>query len=61
MVTDTDWEILNKRLESIERSIDMLKAMFPVKEAPTPYKPYPTIDHYKALGEIPCVFDNMGL
>ena len=32
MVTDYDWELLNKRLESVERSIDMLKAMFPVKE-----------------------------
>ena len=32
MVTDTDWDLLNKRLESIERSIEMLKAMQPVKE-----------------------------
>lgn len=32
MVTDYDWELLNKRLENIERSIDMLKAMQPVKE-----------------------------
>jgi hypothetical protein len=37
MVSDYDWELLNKRLESIERSIEMLKAMFPVKEVPTPY------------------------
>lgn len=32
MVSDYDWELLNKRLESIERSIDMLKVLFPVKE-----------------------------
>ena len=32
MVSDHDWELLNKRLESIERSIEMLKVMFPVKE-----------------------------
>jgi hypothetical protein len=32
MVTDYDWELLNKRLESIECSIEMLKAMQPVKE-----------------------------
>ena len=31
-VSDTDWDLLNKRLEEIEHSIDMLKAMFPVKE-----------------------------
>lgn len=32
MVSDVDWLLLERRLESIERSIDMLKAMFPVKE-----------------------------
>lgn len=32
MISDTDWELLNKRLESIERSIEMLKAMCPIKE-----------------------------
>jgi hypothetical protein len=32
MLDDYDWELLNKRLESIERSIEMLKVMFPVKE-----------------------------
>lgn len=32
MVSDYDWDLLNKRLESIERSIEMLKAMQPVKE-----------------------------
>lgn len=28
MISDTDWELLDKRLESIERSIEMLKAVF---------------------------------
>lgn len=32
MISDTDWELLDARLKSIERSIEMLKAMFPVKE-----------------------------
>lgn len=59
MIDDQDWKILNDRLESIERSIDMLKALFPEKEIPQPYKSYPTIDHYKALQKFPCVFDNM--
>ena len=59
MVTDTDWDLLNKRLESIERSIDMLKAMQPVKEFPTPYDGMNRTNLYRKLGEIPCVFDNM--
>lgn len=29
MVTDYDWELLNKRLESIERSLDFLRSVFP--------------------------------
>lgn len=31
-VSDADWLLLERRLESIERSIEMLKAMQPVKE-----------------------------
>lgn len=62
MIDDQDWKILNDRLESIERSIDMLRAMFPVPQAPTPLRPADltkAVRPYGALGEIPCVFDNM--
>lgn len=59
MISDTDWELLERRLQSIERSIEMLKVMFPVKEPPTPYDGMKNVQPYKALGEIPCVFDNM--
>lgn len=62
MISDTDWDLLNKRLESIERSIDILSTMFPVPQAPTPSRPADltkAVRPYGALGEIPCVFDNM--
>lgn len=62
MLDDYDWELLNKRLESIERSIEMLKAMFPVPEYQMSSKPADltrATRPYGALGEIPCVFDNM--
>lgn len=29
MISDTDWEILDKRLKAIEDSIEMLKTLFP--------------------------------
>lgn len=29
MIDDTDWFLLEQRLQSIERSIEMLRAMFP--------------------------------
>lgn len=29
MISDTDWEILDKRLKAIEDSLEMLKALFP--------------------------------
>lgn len=29
MISDTDWELLNKRLESVERSLDFLRSVFP--------------------------------
>lgn len=32
MISDTDWELLERRLQSIERSIEMLEKMFPIKE-----------------------------
>ncbi|UZS00971.1 hypothetical protein [Pseudomonas phage vB_PsaM_M1] len=62
MISDVDWLLLERRLESIESSIDMLKAMFPVPQAPTPSRPADltkAVRPYGALGEIPCVFDNM--
>lgn len=62
MISDVDWDLLNKRLESVERSIDMLRAMFPVPQTPTPSRPADltkAVRPYGALGEIPCVFDNM--
>lgn len=62
MIDEQDWKILNARLESIERSIDMLRVMFPVPQAPMPSKPADltrATRPYGALGEIPCVFDNM--
>lgn len=62
MVTDTDWDLLKKRLESIERSIEMLKAMQPIPQAPTPSKPADltrATRPYGALGEIPCIFDTL--
>lgn len=31
-VSDADWLLLERRLESIERSIEMLKAMQPIPE-----------------------------
>ena len=33
MVTDTDWDLLNKRLEGIERSFDFLRSIFPDMDA----------------------------
>ena len=62
MVTDTDWDLLNKRLESIERSIEMLKKMFPVPEyqmSSTPADLTKVVRPYEALGETPCAFDGM--
>lgn len=32
VISDTDYDLLNKRLESIERSLEMLKTMFPIPE-----------------------------
>lgn len=29
MISDTDWDLLSKRLESIERSLDFLRSVFP--------------------------------
>jgi hypothetical protein len=32
MISDTDYDLLDKRLKAIEDSLEMLKALFPVKE-----------------------------
>lgn len=61
MISDVDWELLERRLQSIERSIEMLKAMVPEKppstQEPTDLSKWKR--PYGALSEIPCVFDNM--
>lgn len=62
MLSDTDYMLIDKRLKELERSVEMLRVMFPevpVKETPTPYDGMKNVQPYKALGEIPCVFDNM--
>lgn len=33
MISDTDWEILDKRLKAIEDNLEMLKALFPVQDS----------------------------
>lgn len=37
MIDDVDWKLLNARIESIERSIEMLKAVFPPKDEGSGY------------------------
>lgn len=32
-VSDTDWEILDRRLKAIEDSLEMLKAVFPMQDS----------------------------
>jgi hypothetical protein len=32
MLSDTDYDLLDKRLKAIEDSLEMLKAMFPVQD-----------------------------
>ena len=34
MVTDTDWQLLDARLKSIEQSIQLLEIMFPQIKSP---------------------------
>ncbi len=63
-VSDTDWELLNKRLESIEQSITVIQAWIDtqLRNKYHPSKPADltrAVRPYGALGEIPCVFDNM--
>lgn len=64
MVSEYDWELLNKRLESIERSIEMLRALQPVKEFPLTQEPTDLTNWkrpYGALGEIPYVLSSGSL
>lgn len=64
MVDDQDWKILNDKLESIERSIVVIQAWIDT-QLQNKYYPSRPVDltkavrPYGALGEIPCVFDNM--
>lgn len=64
MISDTDYDLLNKRLESIERSIEMLKAMFPEKPKPVEISDVQIIwdeitkPKYIA-GRIPCMVETL--
>lgn len=58
-MNNVDWQLLENRLQSIERSIEMLKAMFPVRELPTPFDGMQRFQKYGELGKIPCVLDKM--
>jgi hypothetical protein len=87
VISDTDWQLLDERLKSIEDSIQLLQILFPQIKPPeslddiersivviqawidtqihNKYYPSKPADltkatrPYGALGEIPCVFDNM--
>ena len=48
MVSDYDWELLNKRLKAVEDSIEMFKALFPVQDR----KLEPDVDYVLYQGSL---------
>lgn len=48
MLSDTDYDLLDKRLKAIEDSLEMLKAMFPVQDR----KLEPDVDYVLYQGSL---------
>ena len=64
MISDTDWEILDRRLKAIEDSIVVIKGYIDTQLRNKHYPSTPAdltkaVRYYEALGETSCAFDGM--